>query len=43
MIYLHRALGGIYSMMRRLQVSANWRALSRPYHEQAIKRAEGRV
>ena len=43
MIYLHRALGGIYSMLRRLQVSANWRALSRPYHEQAIKRAEGRV
>ncbi|MCK6524071.1 AarF/ABC1/UbiB kinase family protein [Myxococcota bacterium] len=43
MIYLHRALGGIYSMLRRLQVSANWRALSRPYHEQAIRRAEGRV
>ena len=43
MIYLHRSLGGIYSMLRSLQVSANWRALSRPYHEQAIKRAEGRV
>lgn len=43
MIYLHRTLGGTYAMLRRLQASADWRALARPYHQHAIARAEGRA
>ncbi|MCB9794867.1 MAG: AarF/ABC1/UbiB kinase family protein [Alphaproteobacteria bacterium] len=42
MIYLHRALGGTYAMLRRLKVRADWGEMSVPYHDRAIARAEGR-
>ena len=38
MIYLHRALGGTYAMLRRLQVRADWGEMARPYHLAAMER-----
>ncbi|MCB9758523.1 MAG: AarF/ABC1/UbiB kinase family protein [Alphaproteobacteria bacterium] len=43
MIYLHRALGGTYAMLRRLETTADWGRMAAPYHAAAIARAEGRA
>lgn len=41
MIYLHRALGGTYAMLRRLKVRADWGEMARPYHAAAVARVLG--
>ncbi|MFT5585272.1 MAG: putative unusual protein kinase regulating ubiquinone biosynthesis (AarF/ABC1/UbiB family) [Cognaticolwellia sp.] len=41
-LYLHRALGGLYSILCRLEAEADWGAMLRPWHKVAIDRAEGR-
>jgi predicted unusual protein kinase regulating ubiquinone biosynthesis (AarF/ABC1/UbiB family) len=43
LVYLHRTLGGVYTLMRRLVVGADWVPLLRRYGEHAIAVAEGRV
>ncbi len=40
-IYLHRALGGTYAMLRKLETRADWGALTRPYLERAAARGAG--
>ncbi|MCP4810575.1 MAG: AarF/ABC1/UbiB kinase family protein [Proteobacteria bacterium] len=42
MVFIHRTLGGIYSMVRRVNVTMDWGELATPYHLRAIARAEGR-
>lgn len=42
-LYLHRALGGLYSILCRLEAEADWGAMLRPWHKLAIDRAEGRA
>lgn len=42
MIYLHRALGGIYAMGRRMHLEADFGAVAVPYLEACIAEAEGR-
>jgi predicted unusual protein kinase regulating ubiquinone biosynthesis (AarF/ABC1/UbiB family) len=42
MIYLHRTLGGIYAMLRKMETRADWGALCRPYLEGVVAEAEGR-
>jgi predicted unusual protein kinase regulating ubiquinone biosynthesis (AarF/ABC1/UbiB family) len=41
-LYLHRALGGLYSILCRLEAEADWGEMLRPWHKLAIDRAEGR-
>jgi predicted unusual protein kinase regulating ubiquinone biosynthesis (AarF/ABC1/UbiB family) len=43
LIYLHRSLGGLYSIARRLVVTSDWGALLREHTSYAIARAEGRL
>lgn len=43
LVYLHRTLGGIYGMLRRLRHSYDYRAMFAPYAAYAIGVAEGRV
>lgn len=43
LIYVHRALGGIYALLRRMHTRADWGALTRPYLELAVARADGRA
>ena len=43
MVMLHRTMGGLYSLVHRLQCSARWDLRMRPYLEHAIGVAEGRV
>ena len=43
LIYLHRALTGTYTMLRRLGYSQNLGALVKPYVDHANAVAEGRV
>ncbi len=43
LIYVHRALGGIYALLRRMHTRADWGAMTRPYLELAVARAEGRA
>jgi len=42
-IYLHRSLGGLYAIARRLVVTHDWGALLREHASYAIARAEGRL
>jgi predicted unusual protein kinase regulating ubiquinone biosynthesis (AarF/ABC1/UbiB family) len=42
LVYLHRALGGIYALLRKLGHRHNYRALFRPYAIHSIAVAEGR-
>ena len=42
MVFLHRTLGGVYSMVRRMNVTMDWGAMATPFHLRAIARAEGR-
>ena len=39
-VFLHRTLGGLYSMAAQLEVTANWDAMVRPYLLEAIATAE---
>jgi len=41
-IYLHRSLGGLYAIARRLHVTHDWGALLREHAEWAVAKAEGR-
>jgi predicted unusual protein kinase regulating ubiquinone biosynthesis (AarF/ABC1/UbiB family) len=41
MLYLHRALAGMYTMARTLRVEADWGALTRRHLERAVARSEG--
>ena len=43
LLYLHRSLGGIYSLIRRLKVKADWSVLLEQYCIHAIAVAEGRL
>lgn len=43
LVYLHRSLGGIYTLARRLVVTADWRDMLTRYCAHAIAVAEGRV
>jgi len=43
LLYLHRTLGGIYTLIRRLKVEADWAVLLERYCRNAIDVAEGRV
>lgn len=43
LVYLHRTLGGIYGMLRRLEHSYDYRSMFVPYAAHAIAVAEGRV
>ena len=43
LVFLHRALGGTYAMLRKLNHEGNYHALARPYFEHAVGVAEGRV
>lgn len=43
MLFLHRALAGLYTMARRLEVEADWAALMRTHLGAAVARAEGRA
>jgi predicted unusual protein kinase regulating ubiquinone biosynthesis (AarF/ABC1/UbiB family) len=42
-IFLHRSLGGIYSLGRKLQARGNWHPVMSKHAEYAIARAEGRL
>ncbi|MEL6179215.1 MAG: AarF/UbiB family protein, partial [Myxococcota bacterium] len=42
-IFLHRTLGGLYTLARRLDVRYDWGAMLRHYLHHAIAVAEGRV
>jgi len=42
-LYLHRALGGNYNMLRRLGAAGDWGALMTKYAEHAVAVAEGRA
>ncbi len=42
MLFLHRAMGGTYAMLRKLRVRADWGELALRWHRLAIDRAEGR-
>lgn len=41
-LYLHRSLGGLYSLLSRLEAEANWGEMLRPWTQLAIDRAAGR-
>lgn len=41
-LYLHRSLGGLYSILCRLEAEADWGAMLSPWYRMAIDRAEGR-
>ena len=43
LVYLHRTLGGIYGMLRRLGHTCDYRAMFEPYAQHAMAVAEGRV
>ncbi len=43
LIYLHRSLGGLYLLARRLVVTHDWGSLLRSHASFAIARAEGRL
>ena len=43
LVYLHRSLGGIYTLIRRLQANTDWGLMLRQYCGHAIDVAEGRV
>jgi predicted unusual protein kinase regulating ubiquinone biosynthesis (AarF/ABC1/UbiB family) len=40
-LYLHRALGGLYAMLRRLDARGDWGAMAREWHRHAIQRVDG--
>lgn len=42
-LFLHRSLGGLYTLSRHLKGRVDYGAIVRPYAERAIARAEGRV
>ena len=41
-LYLHRSLAGLYSILRRLEAEADWGVMLEPWYQMAIDRAEGR-
>ena len=43
LLYLHRTLGGIYTLLRRLKVEADWSVLLERYCRHAVDVAEGRL
>jgi predicted unusual protein kinase regulating ubiquinone biosynthesis (AarF/ABC1/UbiB family) len=42
-IFLHRSLGGLYTMVRALELKTDFGAVFQPYAELAVARAEGRA
>jgi predicted unusual protein kinase regulating ubiquinone biosynthesis (AarF/ABC1/UbiB family) len=42
-IYLHRSLGGLYAIARKLHVTHDWGALMREHCQWAVAQAEGRL
>ncbi len=43
LVFLHRALGGTYAMLRKVKHEAGYRSLARNYFEHAVAVSEGRV
>ncbi len=41
LVYLHRTLGGLYGMLRRMEHTYDYRSMFMPYAERAIAAAEG--
>jgi predicted unusual protein kinase regulating ubiquinone biosynthesis (AarF/ABC1/UbiB family) len=43
LVFLHRTLGGIYGMLRKLELTYPWRSVALAYTDHAIGVAEGRI